>query len=96
MDVIWLIVIYLVAANIAGAFSMGLDKWKAIHRAWRIPEATLFMICIIGGSLGSTIGMFVFHHKTKHWYFRYGFPVILVIHIILAAYIIGNKNIIIM
>lgn len=96
MDVILAISLYLLAINILGFVSMGLDKWKAIHRAWRIPEATLFLICIIGGSIGSTTGMFTFHHKTKHWYFRYGFPVILGLHAILAAFIIGNPNIITM
>lgn len=96
MDVITVIILYLIFANIVGLASMGADKWKAIHRAWRIPEATLFMICILGGSLGSTVGMFLFRHKTKHWYFRYGFPVILSIHIIFAAFLIGSNNIIIM
>lgn len=96
MDVIKLIIIYLVVANIVGISSMAADKIKAIHRAWRIPEATLFLICILGGSIGSTIGMFLFHHKTKHWYFRFGFPVILTIHIIFFAFIIGNNNITIM
>lgn len=96
MDVIKLVSLYILTANIVGISSMAADKWKAVHRSWRIPEATLFMICILGGSLGSTIGMFLFHHKTKHWYFRYGFPVILAIHIIFIAFLIGNNNIIIM
>lgn len=96
MDVIFVVAAYLILANIVGFASMGLDKWKAIHRAWRIPEATLFLICIIGGSLGSTVGMFTFRHKTKHWYFRFGFPVIMAIHIIIAAFLIGSSNIVIM
>lgn len=96
MDVIVVVSIYLAIASLVGFASMGLDKWKAIHRAWRIPEATLFMICILGGSLGSTLGMFVFRHKTKHWYFRWGFPVILAIHVIIAAFLIGSNDIIIM
>ena len=69
MDVVWAIVIYLVVMNILGFVTMGADKWKAKHREWRIPENTLFMLAILGGSLGSLIGMYVFRHKTKHWYF---------------------------
>lgn len=96
MDVILLVSLYLVTANIIGFASMGADKLKAIHRAWRIPEATLFAVCILGGSLGSTLGMFIFHHKTKHWYFRFGFPAILGIHLIIAAFMIGSGLFIIM
>lgn len=96
MDVIFIIVIFFVVMNILGFASMGIDKWKSKRRAWRIPEATLFVIAIFGGSLGSTIGMYVFHHKTKHWYFKYGFPLILIIHILLISYIIGSGNVVIM
>lgn len=60
---------------------MGIDKAKARKRAWRIPEATLFIIALIGGSLGSTVGMHFFHHKTRHWYFVFGMPLILIIQI---------------
>ena len=49
--------------------------------AFRIPEATLFAIAIIGGSLGSIIGMFLFKHKTKHWYFKFGLPLILILQL---------------
>ena len=63
---------------------MGIDKKKAKKRAFRIPEASLFIIAIIGGSLGSIAGMYFFKHKTRHWYFVYGMPAIFVLHIILA------------
>ncbi len=96
MDVIILVLIYFIVINIVGFASMGIDKWKAKHREWRIPEMTLFAIAVFGGSLGSTIGMHVFRHKTKHWYFLYGFPLILALQLILIAYIIGSQNIIIM
>ena len=62
---------------------MGVDKRRAIKRAWRIPESTLFVLAIIGGSIGSIIGMHLFHHKTRHWYFLYGMPVILALQIML-------------
>lgn len=77
---IW-IVVYLLVINIVGFFSMYLDKKKARKRMWRIPEATLFLIALIGGSIGSIAGMYLFRHKTRHWYFVYGMPVILLIQI---------------
>ncbi len=72
---------YVLAINVIGFFSMYLDKRKARKKLWRIPEATLFLIAIIGGSIGSIIGMHLFRHKTRHWYFVYGMPVILVLQI---------------
>ena len=73
---IYFIVGYLVCINLAGLASMGMDKRKAIRHQWRIPEATLFLIALLGGSLGSIIGMQFFRHKTKHWYFVWGMPAI--------------------
>ena len=69
---------------------MGIDKLKAKKRAWRVPESTLFVIALIGGSFGTTIGMFLFHHKTKHWYFRYGMPAILIIQIAIIVLLINS------
>ncbi len=69
-------ILILLLLNIAGFISMGIDKRRAIKKQWRIPEKTLFLICLLGGGIGSTLGMFFFHHKTKHWYFRIGFPLI--------------------
>ena len=76
IDMIYFIVGYLVCINLAGLASMGMDKRKAIRHQWRIPEATLFLIALLGGSLGSIIGMQLFRHKTKHWYFVCGMPAI--------------------
>ena len=70
---------YVVAINIIGFFVMGMDKWKARTNRWRIPEKTLFAVSILGGSIGTLVGMHVFHHKTKHWYFRVGMPLILIL-----------------
>jgi uncharacterized membrane protein YsdA (DUF1294 family) len=72
---------YLVLANLVGFFLMGIDKKKAIHHAWRIPEKTLFLASILGGSIGTWAGMYVFRHKTKHWYFVVGMPAILAVQI---------------
>lgn len=63
---------------------MGIDKHKAKKRAFRIPEATLFIVAVIGGSIGSLIGMYAFRHKTRHWYFVYGMPFILLLQIALV------------
>ena len=81
MSVISYIVLYLAIVNLAGLIVMGIDKLRARKRAWRIPESTLFVIALIGGSLGTTIGMHLFHHKTLHWYFLIGMPAILAIQI---------------
>ena len=75
---------FLIVMNIIGFASMGIDKKRAQRSAFRIPEATLFAIALIGGSLGSILGMRIFHHKTKHWYFKFGMPLILILQILAA------------
>lgn len=70
---------YLVIVNLLGFAVMGIDKKRAIRGAWRITEASLFLTALVGGSLGCTLGMHYFHHKTKHWYFRYGMPAIFLV-----------------
>ena len=73
--------IYILVVNLIGFLVMGIDKLKAKKRGWRIPEATLFIVAIIGGSIGSILGMHLFRHKTKHWYFVVGMPLILILQI---------------
>ncbi len=87
MNVVILLTSYFIIINLIGFFLMGIDKRKAIKHAFRIPEATLFTVAIIGGSIGSIIGMRYFHHKTRHWYFAYGMPLILLIQIALFIFI---------
>ena len=87
MDVVTLIIAYVIIINLIGFFLMGIDKRKAIKRAFRIPEATLFLIAILGGSIGSILGMYTFRHKTRHWYFVYGMPFILILQIALIVFI---------
>ncbi len=82
--------------NLAGFAVMGIDKRKAVKRLWRIPEYVLFVIAIIGGSIGSIIGMRVFHHKTRHWYFVFGMPLILILQIALIAVVASRFEILIM
>ena len=81
MDVILTLAGYALAVNILGFLLMGIDKWKARKGAFRIPESTLFIIAIIGGSIGSILGMYTFRHKTRHWDFVYGMPAILLLQL---------------
>lgn len=74
--------IYLIGINLAGFIIMGVDKKRAIRGAWRISEASLFFTAFLGGSLGCILGMQHFRHKTKHWYFKYGMPAILIVQIL--------------
>ncbi|MDE7323708.1 MAG: DUF1294 domain-containing protein [Lachnospiraceae bacterium] len=90
MTVYGTITLYLAVMNLTGFTMMGIDKRKAVKRLWRIPESTLFVIAIIGGSIGSIIGMRVFRHKTKHWYFVFGMPLILILQILLVYAIVKS------
>ena len=79
--------VYLLLMNLWGFASMGLDKQRARRGKWRVPEKTLFLVALLGGSLGSTVGMHVFHHKTKLWYFRYGLPAIFLAQAAVAVWL---------
>ncbi|MDE6965222.1 MAG: DUF1294 domain-containing protein [Lachnospiraceae bacterium] len=89
MDVITLLTAYFASINFIGFALMGIDKYKAKKRAFRIPEATLFIIATIGGSVGSLIGMYTFRHKTRHRKFVIGMPLILILQIALALSILN-------
>ena len=81
------LIIYLILINIVAFALMGIDKSKARSGAWRIPEKTLFLSAILGGSIGAIAGMQIFRHKTKHWYFQLGMPAILILQIIIGIVI---------
>ena len=81
-------ILYLLLINLAGFLSMGIDKRKAQKQKWRIPEKVLFLFAILGGSTGSLLGMYTFRHKTKHRQFVIGIPVILVLQLLLAGFLI--------
>ena len=81
-------IIYLIIINIIGLISMYIDKRRAILKKYRIPEKTLFLIALIGGSIGTILGMETFRHKTKHWYFKWGMPFILVCQIVALGLIL--------
>ncbi len=72
---------YLSVINVVLFTMMGIDKRKAVKGKWRIPEKTLFLLAVMGGSVGGILGMYVFRHKTKHWSFKLGFPAILVLQL---------------
>lgn len=76
--------IYLGIVNLVGFGMMGIDKRRAIRGVWRISEASLFMAALVGGALGSTLGMHIFHHKTRHWYFRFGMPAIFMVQVLVG------------
>ncbi len=76
--------------SLAAFIMMGLDKRRAKRKKWRIPEKALFLPVILGGGLGGILGMYVFRHKTKHWYFKYGFPVIFILEAALLVWLVIN------
>ena len=82
------ILIYLAVINIIAFIVCGVDKSAAKKKSWRVPEKTLFLLAIVGGSIGVLAGMYLFRHKTKHWYFVWGIPAILVLQIVLAVLIL--------
>ena len=81
------IISYLLIINAAGFFSMLADKHKARKNAWRIPERTLLLIALAGGSIGSLLGMHLFRHKTRHPKFALGLPLILAVQVIAGIWI---------
>ena len=81
---------YLLAINAVAFIMYGIDKYKAKKAKWRISEATLLLLAVLGGSIGAWIGMKVWHHKTMHKKFKYGIPAILLIQIALMAYLHMN------
>ena len=82
-----LILLYLLIVNALGLILMLTDKIKAKKNLWRIPEATLFLVAAIGGSVGSLLGMHLFRHKTKHIKFIVGMPLILAVQVVIAILI---------
>lgn len=83
-----LFAIYLVVMNVLGVAVMWSDKRRARLHRWRIPEKMLFGVSLLGGSAGTWAGMYLFRHKTKHWYFVIGMPLILVCQAALAIYLV--------
>ena len=85
------VIIYFTVINLLAFILYGADKSRARKGRWRIPEKMLLGIAVIGGSVGAFFGMHIFHHKTRHWYFRYGLPVILALQAVAAWFLIFRK-----
>lgn len=82
---------YLLVVNTLTFLLYGIDKYKAKKARWRIPEATLLMMAVIGGSIGAWAGMRLWHHKTLHKKFKYGIPLIILLQVVLVFYLHNLK-----
>lgn len=85
------IAIYLLAINVATFVTYGIDKWKAKKAKWRIREASLLLLAVLGGSVGAWLGMRVWHHKTQHKKFKYGVPALIVVQLALILYFLYGR-----
>ena len=85
-----LLLLYLLIINAAGFLLMLVDKFKARRNLWRIPERTLMGVALLGGSVGSLLGMYAVRHKTQHPKFTIGIPVILAVQIVLAVILLAK------
>ena len=86
LNLLHIVLIYLAVINVVTFFMYGVDKWKAKKSKWRIREAALLTLAVLGGSLGAWLGMKVWHHKTQHKKFKYGVPAIIIFQLLLIAY----------
>lgn len=83
-----IIIIYLTSINLATFITYGIDKMKAKRSKWRIREASLLLLAVLGGSIGALLGMKVWHHKTMHKKFKYGVPAILIVQMAIIGYLL--------
>jgi len=79
---------YFIGINVLTFLLYGIDKWKAMRGKWRIPEDTLIWLAIAGGSIGALLGMYLFHHKTKHRKFTLSVPAIFLVQVLLIYFFI--------
>jgi len=83
--------VYLALVNVIAFAVYGADKRRAKKDKRRVPEKTIFLLALIGGSVGALAGMYTFRHKTRHWYFVWGIPAILAVRIALAVWLTAQK-----
>ena len=86
------LMIYLLIMNLLGFSAMAVDKSRARQQRWRIPEKALFLLSLLGGSIGTLFGMYFCHHKTRHWYFVIGMPLILIAQIALVCFFFFTRS----
>ena len=86
INLLHIVLIYLVIINVVTFFMYGIDKWKAKKSRWRIREAALLGLAVLGSSIGAWLGMKVWHHKTLHKKFKYGVPTIIIVQLALIVY----------
>ena len=82
-----LLLAWLAVMSLILLITMGADKRRAVRSRWRVPEKRLFLLALLGGGCGGWLGMRLFHHKTKHWYFRFGFPALALLQIGLCIWL---------
>ncbi len=82
---------YLLILNLITFLVYGIDKWKARTNQWRIPESTLLLLALFGGSIGAIMGMEIWRHKTQHLIFRIGVPLMLILQLTLALWLAFDK-----
>ncbi len=87
-----LAITYVFVINMTGFAVMGIDKKRAVRGAWRISEASLFLVAFLGGALGCTMGMRHFRHKTRHWYFKYGMPAVFAVQVFLVLFLYNSLS----
>ena len=87
MNINHIVIYYLLTINALAFIVYGIDKLKARKGRWRISEATLLLLALVGGSIGAWLGMKVWHHKTMHLKFKYGLPAIILLQLALAVYL---------
>ncbi|MEI3609650.1 DUF1294 domain-containing protein [Pseudogracilibacillus sp. SO10305] len=87
MQMISWFVLYVFCLNIFGYILMGIDKKRARKGFYRISERALWIIALLGGTVGMIIGMYMFHHKTKKWYFKFGLPFFMLLQISSVFYL---------
>ena len=81
------LLVWLAGVNVVTFILYGVDKSRAKKGRWRIPEKTLLLLPLLGGSVGGILGMAAFHHKTRHWYFRVGLPAMFLLQAALSVYL---------
>ena len=87
-----LLALWLLGVNLVAFALMGWDKRRARRDGRRVPERTLFLTALLGGSPGAILGMQLFRHKTKHWYFKFGMPAILIAQLALALWLTAGRS----